>query len=104
MKLESKVFRDAANIYLWDGDGNEQKALGCCYAIKRATVQHSCLHSGYNDFFKKHFKPKFSRVDSPSFWWKVGWRFWTKAAVQRHRKKMLLKAADLVDKMNGEGV
>lgn len=100
MKLESKVFRDAANIYLWDGYGNEQKALGCCYAIRRATILHSC----YTAFFKKHFKPKFSRGDSLSFWWHKGWRFWTQAAVQRHRKKMLLKAADLVDKMNGESV
>jgi len=100
MKLESKVFRDAANIYLWDGCAKTQiRTIGCCFAIEQATI----FHSWYTDFFQEHFKPRFASSNNRAFWWRKGWRFWTQAAVQRHRKKMLLKAADLVDKMNGEG-
>ena len=29
MKLESKVFRDAANIYLWDGKTNKLRQFSC---------------------------------------------------------------------------
>lgn len=103
MKLESKVFRDAANIYLWDGISKE-KYYGCeysCYAIFRAAPTKNYFEPcHYKKFYKENFKPWFSG----DIWWDVGWRFWTQAAVQRHRKKMLLKAADLVDKMNGESV
>ena len=102
MKLESKVFRDAANIYLWDGKAPRGELnLGCCPAIIDAADLY-CI-GVYISFFKKHFRSK--KLEYPSaYWWHKGWRFWTQAAVQRHRKKMLLKAADLVDKMNGESV
>lgn len=99
MKLDSKVFRDAANIYLWDGKSPRGELnLGCCPAIIDA-ADHYCI-GVYISFFKKHFKPK--NKATMGYWWNKGWRFWTQAAVQRHRKKMLLKAADLVDKMNAE--
>lgn len=99
MKLDSKVFRDAANIYLWDGieyrDGNKYEYS--CHAISSSASTLS-MATEYIEFYTKHFKP----ILSGTCWWKVGWRFKTQAAVQRHRKKMLLKAADLVDKMNAE--
>ena len=103
MKLDSKIFRDAANIFLWEGDmpGVKPKKYAC-HALESSLHSHyhfsEQVHREYQKFFRKHFKPWFSG----DIWWNVGWRFKTQADVQAHRKKMLLKAADLVDKMNAE--